>query len=74
MQAFEDEQGLVRDLLWYSDMTIGPAGECRTFERRMGEVRERYPPLTMPGARRRPRTFDVEGRRTVPSERARPAA
>lgn len=44
MAEFNDEQTLVRDLLWYSDMTVGPAGECMTFERRMEEVKERYAP------------------------------
>ena len=41
---FEDERTLVRDLLWYADMTVGPEGESVTFERRMEEVQERYPP------------------------------
>jgi hypothetical protein len=44
MTDFEDERTLVRDLLWYADMTVGPEGECMTFERRMEEVRERYSP------------------------------
>jgi putative nucleotidyltransferase with HDIG domain len=43
MREFHDERTLVRDLLWYTDMTIGPSGERMTFERRMAEVRERYP-------------------------------
>jgi putative nucleotidyltransferase with HDIG domain len=43
MREFADERTLVRDLLWYTDMTIGPSGEHMTFERRMAEVRERYP-------------------------------
>jgi hypothetical protein len=43
MREFADERTLVRDLLWYADMTIGPSGEHMTFERRMAEVRERYP-------------------------------
>lgn len=44
LAEFADERTLVRDLLWYSDMTIGPSGECMTFERRMEDVLERYPP------------------------------
>lgn len=44
MAEFEDERTLVRDLLWYADMTVGPGGQCMTFARRMEDVRERYPP------------------------------
>lgn len=44
LAKFSDERTLVRDLLWYSDMTVGPDGQCMTFEGRMEEVRERYPP------------------------------
>lgn len=43
LAAFSDPQGLVRDLLWYLDMTTGPDGDPVTFEQRMDEVRERYP-------------------------------
>lgn len=44
LAEFNDERTLVRDLLWYTDMTVGPDGRCMTFERRMDEVRERYAP------------------------------
>ncbi|WP_219419964.1 HD domain-containing protein [Pseudonocardia nigra] len=44
MAQFEDERSLVRDLLWFADMTIGPGGECMTFDRRMAELQERYAP------------------------------
>ena len=44
LSQFEDERTLVRDLLWFSDMTIGPDGQCMTFAERMGEVRDRYGP------------------------------
>lgn len=44
LAEFTDERTLVRDLLWYADMTIGPSGEILTFEERMNEVRERYSP------------------------------
>jgi len=44
LDEFTDERTLVRDLLWYADMTIGPNGEVLTFEERMNEVRERYSP------------------------------
>lgn len=43
MLDFTDERSLVRDLLWYADMTTGPGGEYLTFQQRMAEVRERYP-------------------------------
>jgi hypothetical protein len=43
LSAFDDERTTVRDLLWYLDMTTGPDGTTVSFERRMAEVRERYP-------------------------------
>ncbi|MCM3849556.1 phosphohydrolase [Pseudonocardia sp. DR1-2] len=43
LRAFEDPQGLVRDLLWYLDMTTSPDGERVSFDDRIAEVRERYP-------------------------------
>lgn len=43
LSAFDDPQGLVRDLLWYLDMTTSPDGERVSFDDRMAEVRERYP-------------------------------
>lgn len=43
IRAYEDEQTEVRDLLWYADMTTGPAGQPMSFEGRMAELRERYP-------------------------------
>lgn len=43
MHDFSDERTLVRDLLWYSDMTTGPDGNYLSFEDRMAEVRDRYP-------------------------------
>lgn len=43
LAEFADERTIVRDLLWYVDMTVGPTGEPMTFERRMAELRERYP-------------------------------
>ncbi|WP_103384222.1 HD domain-containing protein [Pseudonocardia dioxanivorans] len=43
VRAYDDEQSLVRDLLWYADMTTGPAGQQMSFVRRMTELRERYP-------------------------------
>lgn len=43
MGDFDDERTLVRDLLWYADMTTGPGGDYLTFEHRMADVRSRYP-------------------------------
>ena len=42
LSDFHDERTLVRDLLWYADMTVGPDGQCMTFEHRMDEIRQRY--------------------------------
>ena len=44
LAAFLDERTLIRDLLWYADMTVGPDGQRLSFPARMDEVRERYPP------------------------------
>lgn len=44
LEEFSDERSLVRDLLWFADMTTGPDGQCMSFPERMDEVRERYGP------------------------------
>lgn len=44
LAAFADENTLVRDLLWYADMTVGPDGQRMSFPARMGDVRRRYGP------------------------------
>ena len=44
LAEFTDEQTLVRDLLWFADMTVGPDGQRLTFPARMAEVQQRYPP------------------------------
>ncbi len=44
LDEFEDERSLVRDLLWYADMTTGPDGQCVDFSARMDDVRARYAP------------------------------
>lgn len=44
LAVFVDEQTLVRDLLWYADMTVGPDGQRMSFPARMAEVRQRYAP------------------------------
>lgn len=43
LETFTNPDGLVRDLLWYLDMTTGPAGDRVSFDDRMDEVRDRYP-------------------------------
>jgi HD superfamily phosphodiesterase len=42
--AFEREDGPLMDALSYADMTTGPAGQRLTFEARIAEILERYPP------------------------------
>jgi putative nucleotidyltransferase with HDIG domain len=44
LSEFLDEQTLVRDLLWWCDMTTGPDGKIMPFDDRMAEVRTRYGP------------------------------
>jgi HD domain-containing protein len=41
---FIDEGSLVRDALWYVDMTTGPDGRAMTVTERLAEVRQRYGP------------------------------
>lgn len=43
LRVFTDNRGIVRDLLWFADMTTGPDGRSIEFPKRMAEVRERYP-------------------------------
>ena len=42
LEQFVDEQTVIRDLLWYCDMTVGPDGRAVTFSSRMREIRTRY--------------------------------
>lgn len=42
-ETFDDQHGIVRDLLWYLDMTTSPDGDRVSFDDRMDEVRARYP-------------------------------
>ncbi|SDH47403.1 GntR family transcriptional regulator [Pseudonocardia oroxyli] len=44
LAAYPDEHSIVRDLLWWCDMTTGPDGRPMTFTDRMAEVRARYGP------------------------------
>lgn len=41
---FPDETSLVRDALWFCDMTTSPVGEPVTFDERLAELIERYGP------------------------------
>jgi len=42
LSEFPDEDSLVRDALWYCDMTTSPIGEPVTFDERLTEIRARY--------------------------------
>jgi predicted metal-dependent HD superfamily phosphohydrolase len=42
LAAFADERTLIRDLLWYCDMSIGLQGAPISFAERMEDVRARY--------------------------------
>lgn len=40
--AYPDERGLLRDALWYCDMTTSPEGKSVTLEERIEEIQRRY--------------------------------
>lgn len=40
--AYPDERGLIRDALWYCDMTTSPEGRSVTLEERLEEIQRRY--------------------------------
>ena len=42
--AFPDEGGVLRDALWYCDLTTSPDGELVAAGDRMAEIRQRYGP------------------------------
>jgi putative nucleotidyltransferase with HDIG domain len=42
LSEFPDEDSLVRDGVWYCDMTTSPVGLPVTFDARLAEIRERY--------------------------------
>jgi hypothetical protein len=42
LAEFPDETTLVRDGLWYCDMTISPVGLPVSFDDRLAEIRSRY--------------------------------
>lgn len=44
MAAFPDEGGVLRDALWYCDLTTSPDGEPVGAEERIAEIKARYGP------------------------------
>jgi putative nucleotidyltransferase with HDIG domain len=44
LTEFEPDVSPVADLLWYCDMTVGPAGQPLTVEERLAEIASRYGP------------------------------
>jgi HD domain len=44
LAEFHDDRSLVRDALWYCDMTTGPTGVTVTFDERLAELWQRYGP------------------------------
>lgn len=42
LQSFPDERSIVRDALWYCDMTTSPSGEIVDFSERLEEICCRY--------------------------------
>lgn len=44
MARFHDEQGPIRDALWYCDQTTSPSGEPVSQRDRITEIRQRYGP------------------------------
>jgi HD domain len=44
MAQFADEQGAIRDALWYCDQTTSPSGDTVTPQARATEIRHRYGP------------------------------
>ncbi len=51
LAEFPDEASLLRDGLWYCDMTTSPVGQPVRFDERLAEIRERYgPEHTVPRA------------------------
>jgi putative nucleotidyltransferase with HDIG domain len=44
LAVFPDEEGPVRDALWYCDLTTSPDGEPVSARERIAEIKERYGP------------------------------
>ena len=42
VESFPDECGVVRDALWYCDMTTSPDGSVVSLAERLAEIRSRY--------------------------------
>lgn len=44
LAEYEDEEGVIRDALWYCDLTTSPDGEEVDARDRIAEIQERYGP------------------------------
>ncbi|KOV82583.1 hypothetical protein ADL03_23835 [Nocardia sp. NRRL S-836] len=44
LREFADNQGRLRDALWYCDMSTGPDGQPTTVQSRLAEIRQRRGP------------------------------
>jgi hypothetical protein len=44
LTEFDDEDGVVRDALWYCDITTSPDGEPVDVAERIAEIKHRYGP------------------------------
>nr|WP_232285573.1 HD domain-containing protein [Saccharomonospora marina] len=44
LDTFHDERGLIRDALWFCDLTTSPDGETVEPEERIAEIKKRYGP------------------------------
>jgi hypothetical protein len=44
LAEFDDERGVVRDALWYCDITTSPGGEPVAAPERIAEIKRRYGP------------------------------
>jgi len=44
LAEFDDERGVVRDALWYCDITTSPRGEPMSAPERIAEIKRRYGP------------------------------
>lgn len=44
LAGFRDEEGPVRDALWYCDQTTSPCGDVVTPQQRVAEIKKRYGP------------------------------
>jgi hypothetical protein len=44
MANYTDEQGSIRDALWYCDLTTSPDGQPVSAPERISEIKQRYGP------------------------------